>query len=69
MLVVDRSSMGAEILRARTVPWGKVCLVVKLRWGMAAISVSFGLVFRLVVKARDSEVDMLAELNYSGREQ
>jgi len=64
MLVVDISSIGAEIFAARTVPGVKACLVVELRCGSATeTSISLGGLARLVVKARESEADMFAELS------
>ena len=62
MLVVEISSIGAEIFCCRMVP-GKLCFVVKLRWGMAAkTSTSEVFRFRFVVKARlrPDETDMLS---------
>jgi hypothetical protein len=53
--VVEISSMGAEIFSYLMVA---ECLVVKLLFGMAG-EASIDL-FRFVVKARDSDVDMLA---------
>jgi len=64
MLVVEISSTGAEIFAARTVPGVKECLVVKLRCGRATeTSMSLGGLARLVVKARESEFDIFAELS------
>jgi hypothetical protein len=67
MLVVEINSTGAEIFAARTAPGVKECFVVKLRCGRATdTSMSFGGLARLVVKARESDVDMFAKLSRMG---
>lgn len=59
MLVVDSSSTGCEIFCCLMV---SECLVVKLLLGMGGTPLSMlGLAVRRVVKARDSEVDMMGE--------
>jgi len=67
MLVVEINSTGAEIFAARTAPGVKACLVVELRCGSATeTSISLGALARLVVKARESEVDILAIFSRKG---
>jgi len=61
MFVVEISSNGAEIFCCRIVPDAKECLVVRLRWGMSTAT-SEGFLLRLVVKALESDVDMIPEL-------
>lgn len=65
MFVVEINSSGAEIFCCRRVPDGKECLVVKLLFGRSTAT-SEGFLPRLVVNARERDVDIFADFSDYG---